>query len=239
MWDNHRLLNGIATGLYLVSGGLIAYAALIFVINLPIFPLREVEVTGRMTHTTRDQVHGVVTGQFSGNFFTLNLEHARSAFEKLPWVRTANVRRQWPDRLTVEVEEHVAVARWRDIALVDTYGDVFEAATDETLPTFIAPDGTSMEVAQRYAAFQKLLQPLGKFPVQIVLSERRAWQIKLNDGDLLQLGREQMDDRLQRFVYAYSRTLAALPSRTYRIDLRYPNGFAVRGGAAIIKTHGA
>jgi cell division protein FtsQ len=201
---------------------------LMAIIALPIFPLREVEVTGRIAHTTRDQVQSIVGAQLKGTFFTLDLEATRAAFQRLPWVRQANVRRQWPDRLEVEIEEHVALARWRDTALVNTYGEVFEAATSELLPTFIAPEGTSAEVAQRYGEFRQLLSPLAKRPLQVLLSERRAWQLKLDDGDVLELGRSRMAERLQRFVTAYDRTLAQLPARAYRVDLRYPNGFAVR-----------
>lgn len=239
MWDNHRLLNGIASGLYAVSGALILYGVLMAIIRLPIFPLRDVEVKGRVAHTTRDQVQAILAGRLKGNFFTLDLEAARTAFQKLPWVRQAKLRRQWPDRLEVEIEEHVALARWRDSALVNTYGEVFEAATSEVLPVFTAPEGTSAEVAQQYETFRQLLAPLGKRPGEVLLSERRAWQLKLEDGDVLELGRSRMDERLQRFVSAHSRTLALLPARPYRVDLRYPNGFAVRTQGFAARARGA
>jgi cell division protein FtsQ len=228
MWDDHRLLNGIASGLYACAALLILYGVVMAVIQLPIFPLREVEMSGRVTHTTRDQVQSIVSGQLRGNFFTLDLEATRNAFQQLPWVRRANLRRQWPDRLHVEIEEHVALARWRDSALVNTYGELFAAASSEALPVFVAPDGTSAEVAQRHAAFQRLLVALDKRPVQVTLSERRAWEVRLDDGYVLELGRSHMEERLRRFVSAYDRTLAQLPARGYRVDLRYPNGFAVR-----------
>lgn len=230
MWDNHRLLNGMAAGLYAVAFTLLAYAVLTAILRLPVFSLREVALSGSLEHTTRDQVESLVSSQLAGNFFTLDLEEARAAFQKLPWVRTANLRRQWPDRLEVEIEEHVAFARWRDIALVNTYGEVFEAATDAALPVLAGPDGTSLEMVHRYGAFAEALALVGKRPVQVVLSQRRAWQVKLDTGDVLELGREQVEERLQRFVSAYGRTLGQLPARAYRIDLRYPNGFAVRGG---------
>jgi len=239
MWDNHRLLNGIASGLYAVSGVLILYGVLMAIIRLPIFPLRDVEVKGRVAHTTGDQVQAILAGRLKGNFFTLDLEAVRTAFLKLPWVRQAKLRRQWPDRLEVEIEEHVALARWRDSALVNTYGEVFEAATGEVLPIFIAPEGTSAKVAQQYETFRQLLASLGKRPREVLLSERLAWQLKLDDGDVLELGCSRMEERLQRFVWVHDRTLALLPAHPYRIDLRYPNGFAVRTQAFGARAHGA
>ena len=128
MWDDHRMLNGIADWVYALALLLILYGALMLIIRLPVFPIHEVVVTGSIAHTTRDQVLDIVSGRLKGNFFTQDLEQARLAFEKLPWVRHASLRRQWPDRLFVEIEEHVAIARWRDAALVNSFGEVFEAA---------------------------------------------------------------------------------------------------------------
>ncbi len=150
------LLNALADTLYGVAAVLILYGVLMMVIQLPVFPLREVEVTGRIARTTPDQVHAIVAGELKGNFFTLDLDATRTAFQKLPWVRRATLRRHWPDRLEVDIEEHVVLARWRDSALVNTYGEVFEAATSEVLPVFIAPEGAAAEVAQRYEAFRDL-----------------------------------------------------------------------------------
>ena len=238
MWDNDRLLNRFADGLYGLAAVLILYGVLMAITQMPIFPLREVELTGRIAHTTRDQVHAIMAGQLKGNFFTLDLDAARATFQKLPWVRRVTVRRQWPDRLDVDIEEHIALAHWRESALVNTYGELFEAATSEDLPVFIAPDGTAAELVQRYQAFRNLLEPLGKRPVQVLLSDRRAWELKLDDGDVLELGRSQMDERLQRLVTSYDRTLARLPDRHYRIDLRYPNGFAVRTSRVALRAPG-
>jgi cell division protein FtsQ len=138
----------------------------------------------------------------------------------------------------VDIEEHVALARWRESALVNTYGELFVAATSEILPVFIAPEGAAAEVVQRYEAFRRLLEPLGKRPVQVFLSDRRAWELKLDDGDVVELGRSEMEERLQRLVTAYDHTLARLSDQSYRIDLRYSNGFAVRSSRVAPRASG-
>jgi cell division protein FtsQ len=222
------MLTALANTLYVLAGLSIVYVIGLEVVRLPIFPIRAIEVSGQIAHTTRNQVEQIVSRELKGNFFTLDLEQARAAFEKLPWVRTANVRRQWPDHLQVELEEQIAVARWHDTALVNSYGEAFEAASNETLPVFIGPQGSAAEVHRQYQSFARALSVLDKTPKEVVLSDRGAWRITLNDGQVLELGREQMDERLQRFVAAYPRTLAQLPPMRLRIDLRYPNGFTVR-----------
>ena len=89
---------------------------------------------------TREQIDGVVRNAVSGNFFTVDLEATRKAFVKLPWVRTASVRRIWPQGLEVTLEEHMALARWAGGALVNFQGEIFNAASDEPLPEFEGPE---------------------------------------------------------------------------------------------------
>lgn len=228
MWDDHRLLNGIATVLYAVAGLLIIYAVLMSIIRLPVFALREIAVTEPVRHTTGDQLDAIATHELRGNFFTLDLEAARAAFEKLPWVRKATLRRAWPDRLHVALEEHVALARWQQTALVNTHGEVFEAASAARLPVFVGPDGAAAEMAAQYAAFRDVLGTIGRAPTELRLSGRRAWQVKLDDGGLLELGRQDVVQRLARFVSVYPRIAGQLSRKASRIDLRYPNGFAMR-----------
>ncbi len=195
--------------------------------RLPVFPLREVRITQELAHVTPDQVETIVAHEFSGNFFTLDLARARAGFEKLPWVRNVNVRRQWPDRLDVTLEEHVPLGRWGSAALVNTYGELFAAAYDGDLPLFVGPPGSAKEIAIQYGYFQRSLGALGVAPVQVQVSARRAWQVRLASGLTLELGRENVEARLDRFVAVYARTVGQLQRRITYVDLRYPNGFAV------------
>jgi cell division protein FtsQ len=126
------------------------------------------------------------------------------------------------------------------------------------LPDFAGPDGTSAEVAQLYAELGRQLAQLNKSAshdcslprergrvgerdsvhgtctdvnlqvTQISLSARHAWQLRLDNGMVLELGRENMQQRLARFVAV--RKMDDLGGAKY-VDLRYRNGFAVRQGS--------
>lgn len=228
MWDNAVALNRSAGLLYGAAALLIVYGCIHYVVHLPVFPLREIRVIGDVGHVTNDQVAAVISRELRGNFFTVDLVQAREAFEKLPWVRKVNVRRQWPDRLELTVEEHQPLARWGSTALVNAHGEVFEAAISSTLPVFSGPEGTASEVVARYAEFDHLLVPIGRKVVVIALSARRAWQLRLDNGMVLHLGRENLEGRVAGFVSVYQRTVARLPQPPSHVDLRYSNGFAVR-----------
>jgi cell division protein FtsQ len=184
--------------------------------------------TNGLKHVTREQVEDTVRGQLMGNFLTVDLEAVRNAFGKLPWVRVAYVRRVWPQSLEVMLEEHVALARWGGAALVSTHGEVFNAASEDQLPLFEGPEESSGEMVRQYRAFSRLLRPLEQNIDYMKLSPRRAWRVRLGDGTMLELGREQMETRLERYVLAHARGTMELGQRLSYVDLRYPNGFAAR-----------
>ena len=227
MWDDHRLLNQVASALFALAALVVLYGAVMLVIRMPAFAIREVHVSGDIHHTTREQVTSIAD-ELRGTFFTVDLERARAGFEKLPWVRKAQLRREWPDLLEVTLEEHVPLARWRDIGVVNTHGELFQAATDATLPVFVGPDGTSEEMTGHYVQFRDTLAAIGRAPAEVRLSSRRAWNLRLDDGRVLELGRQDVVGRLARFAAVYPRIAGQLPDQRHRIDLRYSNGFAVR-----------
>lgn len=218
----------LANLLYALAAVLLLYGLLFLAVHLPLFPLREVQVVGALNHVTREQVEAIVKRELKGGFFTVRLDGARRAFEKLPWVRGVDLRRKWPDRLVVGLEEHTALARWGDSGLVNYFGEVFEAASDPALPLFSGPAGSAQEVMHRYRTFAAALAAIRRQPAEVRLSSRRAWQLRLDDGAVLELGRDQVDARLERFVAAYPRTVGRLARGAGYVDLRYPNGFSVR-----------
>ncbi len=228
MWDKPTLLNWIANLLFALSVVVMLYAVLFAVVHLPIFPLREVKVDGELSHVNREQVKLIVAKHLKGNFFTLDLVKARNAFEKLPWARNVSLRRRWPDTLEVVIEEHQALARWGTIALVNTHGELFHAASGSDLPVFYGPGDGVIEVASQYGEFSKILKTANLEIANLALTPRRAWEITTSDGMVVELGRIEMQPRLEKFVRVYSRTIASLNMKVTYADLRYPNGFAVR-----------
>ncbi len=234
MWDDARQLDAIAKGLALIAVALLLWGTVSWAARQAPFAFREVVVRGALVHVDAANLESVVRRELSGTFFTMNLERARASLSKLPWVRNIALRRQWPQRLEVTVEEHVPFGRWNDTALVDTFGDVFAAAYDEALPQFAGPPDRAAEVAERYRESTAALAPLGLTVDAVRLSARGGWQITAKGASsrlAIELGREEPAVRLARFVGVYERTIGTLGragTRIEHVDLRYRNGFAAR-----------
>jgi len=224
------LAAGIVAGVALLGA---CFGALYWLLLPQHFPLTRVDLKGTLARTTTAQLEAALP-RASGNFFAADLAEIRARVERLPWVRHVAVRRVWPGRLEISIEEHVALARWgagdEMSALVNTHGERFTARTRDSLPAFIGPPGSEAEVARRYARFAAIVAPLGTKVERVVLSARHAWQLRLANGLHLALGRdpEAAELRLKSFVAAYPATLSEGGRRYEYVDLRYPNGFAVR-----------
>jgi cell division protein FtsQ len=229
VWDNPRILNiaaGVLVGIAVLA---FAVAGLALLLRSSFFPVTELEVKNALAKTTKEEIQAATRGRIDGNFFAVDTAGVRAALEQLPWVRRVSVRRVWPDRLEVTLEEHVPLARWGDDALVNSYGERFNGHTDQALPVLFGPAGTEPEVAQRYARFARLVAPLGAQLERVALTPRYAWQLQLASGLHIMLGRDVgAESRLTRFVDAYPATLGKIARRHEYVDLRYPNGFALR-----------
>ncbi|WP_035383337.1 cell division protein FtsQ/DivIB [Ferriphaselus sp. R-1] len=226
MWDDAKALRNLANALLGISLLLILAGAAHYVVHLPIFPLKTAKLAAAPIRISEEQVARVVRNELKGNFFTADLVHLRQSLEQLPWVRKVSLRREFPAQLEIALEEHQAVARWNGIELVNNHGEVFAAETEEELPEYYGPTGTAAEVMQKFADFGAQVKPLEQSVVQISLSPRRDWRLKLDDGLVLELGREDVGRRLARFVAVYHYSLASSAHKVSYVDLRYRSGFA-------------
>jgi cell division protein FtsQ len=235
MWNNVRQMNLASGALHAIFVLALLGAAGVYAIQRPEFRLREIQIDGDTQHINSPTVRASVVGHLKGNFFTVDLDTARAAFEQMPWVRHASVRRVWPNALAVTLEEYKPLGTWGNDQLVSVDGDLFTAnqgELDDDLPAFDGPEGTAKEVVARYHDFEKWFAPLDAKPEEVTLSARFAWTVKLSNGTQIELGRERNQDTLldrsKRFVASWPAVTGRWGKDIEYADLRYPNGFAVR-----------
>lgn len=247
-WHDTKLLNSVANALFTAALVSLMGASLWWISQRPMFTIRNVQVDADPAQPLR-YVHEpvlrtVVGDKVGGNFFFIDLHSVREAFEAVPWVRRATVRRVWPDALHVTLEEHRAFAIWNGDGLMNTHGEAFAANLDEAeeeraLPRLSGPAGSERLVLERYLEMIEALKPLKLTPVQLDLSARRAWSAKLSDGSTLLLGRDQgvsIPERLALWVEVYPKVAERIGQRAHTVDLRYPNGFAIRPVSAVAES---
>lgn len=216
--------------LVLVLSGLVygAYSINAWLDDEQQLPVRDIRVSGDLKYLVKADVEQAIRGNQPGSFFELDIQRALKDIEALPWVYRASIRKEWPNNLHVHVVEQQAAASWNGDMLLNTQGGTFSAGAPEgvTLPRLFGPEGSEQTALQGYRAMQALLLRSGVQVEELVLSERFSWNLRLNNGLRLNLGRDEFIDRLQRFVDIYP-LLQKDERQPEYVDLRYDTGLAV------------
>jgi len=163
-------------------------------------------------------------------FMSADLDDIQRAVEALPWVEHARIQRRWPNSLHVTVIEQTAAARWRESGLLNTRGQLFVRSATHVpaeLPRLSGPDGTESQVAQRYLSVQGRMLEAGMRIAALRLDERGAWELDLDSGVTVRLGRRDVEDRIDRFIHTASQVISHRLNEITYVDMRYSNGFAI------------
>ena len=242
-----RLMN--LTAAVLAAIGVLALVGMLalWVVRQPVFAVRSIRIEGDLAHNSVLTIRANATPRLAGNFSTLDLAAARRAFESVPWVRQAVVKRVWPNQLSVQLEEHRPVALWAegrsgdadanaaDDKLVNSHGEVFEAnlgdVEDDALPTLRGPEGSAPHMLALLARLQPVFDTLDLRIEALELSGRGSWRTELDSGAQVELGRGEDDEVVAR-TQVFAATLTQVTQHYQRplqyADLRHSEGYAVR-----------
>jgi cell division protein FtsQ len=193
-------------------------------------PVRVVSMDGSFQRVSPGQIEEAVRPFAREGFMSANLDDIQRAVEALPWVDHARIARHWPGSLHVAVVEQTAAARWGDSGLLNTRGELFVREATHVpaeLPRLSGPDGTELQVAQRYLAVQGRMLEAGLRIAALRLDERGAWEMDLDNGVIVRLGRRDVDERIDRFIRTASQVIAHRFNDINYVDMRYSNGFAI------------
>jgi cell division protein FtsQ len=236
-----RLMQWTASLMFVLAFIVCVASGMGWLLRHPAFSIQGITVRGNVTHSNAVTLRANVLPQLTGNFFTLNLMQARQAFEQIPWIRSALVRREFPNRLNVTLEEFFPVAQWAtegDGKFLSKEGTVFEVSADdvdpESLPLLAGPDSQAPFVLEMYKFLKPKFDPMDMTIDKLELSQRGSWTLQLDSGAVIELGQGTQQEISER-LHVFFKTLTQVASRYNRTatslmsaDLRYENGYALR-----------
>lgn len=227
-WRRRIVVLGAVAGLFLALG---LGFALWFAAPLLAGPaLTRLTVGGRLQHVDPNAVRAAAAANVGRGFFDTRVEKVSAAIRQIPWVAEADVRREWPHTLHVEITEEMPVARWNADGLIDAQGRVFvhgQAAAYKSLPLLSGDDADAQDVLAEYDTLAALVAPRGLAIAELDVDARGAATVELDDGIEVRLGREDAAARLARFTAMALPALGAKLAAVAYVDMRYTNGFAV------------
>jgi cell division protein FtsQ len=193
-------------------------------------PIRSIEINAPFQRVTALQIEAAIADELEDGFVSADLPRIRARLVALPWIDQAIVARRWPSRLQITVTEQVPAAIWDDSGLLNVRGELF--VTDARhipaeLPRLSGPDGRSDEVAKRYLAVRDRLIPAGLDLRSVHLDPRGSWDMTLQNGVGVRLGRRDVDARTELFLDVVADIVSGRAADIDYVDMRYSNGFTI------------
>lgn len=189
--------------------------------------LGRIAIKGELDARQKENVAATIRGHGSGS---PGIDEIRRLVADLEWVFEARVMRRWPDDVVIEIVKEVPIAWWNDDAFINAEGLVFTSPYVDlmSLPQLYGPEGTESEVMQHFQMLAKAISRIDQSIDTLSLEDRGSWNFETNEGIRVMLGKENIMDRVQRFLFVVERVgLAERMDDIEQIDVRYPNGLAV------------
>lgn len=196
----------------------------------PLFPIRYVRIEGAIQNLDVAKLRLALEPVVGTGYFSVSLQEIERSAKAHPWVDEVQVARLWPDTVVVSVSEQKPVVRWGDRALLNPRGERFQPENIEAfreLPVIFGPPGTENELLGMWNRLNDKLQRKGLSIAALDLSRRRAWAVRLNGGMEFHFGRQEPVQALDHFLELVPKLGEHKLTAIQRVDLRYPNGFAV------------
>ena len=209
---------------FLVMG----YQFFVIILNQPI---ASISLEGSFQKVKSNQVEGAIKHHLNIGFLSLSISEIQNDILKIEWVDSVKIAKRWPNKLEISIFEHTPVARWGEHGLLNDKGELFiEIDNQNHIPDLAylsGPNGTSLEVAQRYFILRDQLIPLGMNVKKVSMSSRGALAIILYNGIEINFGRENLDQRINLFIDISKNVISQKPDDIESVDMRYDKGFTI------------
>lgn len=236
----HQLLSWILISIAIISIAWSAHKVRTWIHNSYCGPISYIIFTGKRHYTTDIDINQLIVKlRVLNAFITQDVNVIQKQIESLSWIQQVSVRKQWPDTLKIHIVEYIPLACWNNFQIISTTGIIFKVPKEyrnddkKTMPSLYGPEGSEKNVLANYYVFNEILKSV-KFQVKSLhMDTRYSWQLILQDGIHLKLGRNNMIERLYYFIKIYPILIHKMnDNKKYidYIDLRYRSGFSVRWG---------
>ncbi|WP_328797735.1 cell division protein FtsQ/DivIB [Marinomonas vulgaris] len=193
------------------------------------FAIEKVEIQGDLEYTTHAALESEYVAFLGRSLLSVSLSEVLSSVLSSEWVQSAEIRKVWPNTLQILVHEHTPLAYWRNGQLISTSADIISPRRVPELPLthLHGPEDASDIVLEQFGLVSQVLSSSTLKVSVLTLEPRGAWRITFANGIEVKLGRDDILERLQRFIAVYESDLSGRMGLIDSVDARYPHGVAV------------
>jgi cell division protein FtsQ len=221
---------GVLTALIMCALFLAAHLVWIFLADARRFPVNTVQIEATWQHITHHQMEEILERYNGYSFFSLPVSRLLAELTALDWTDRVQIERSWPDVLKIRIVEKIPAFLWNNAMLTAT-GEIFNeggALKDSDLPQLKGALNRISDILQVYQKMSKILTIHGLHVAGLELRGNEAWELRLANGLLLRLGKQDPAMKVERFCKAYPALFREKTEQMASVDLRYPRGMAVQ-----------
>lgn len=228
----------VSLSLFTLACLLLTRLLYIYLGNTERYPINTIKMIASYEHISHQQLENILASYLTKSFFTLPVNQLYHTLTQLPWAEEIDIERIWPDTLKIVLKEKRPLATWNDVILT-TQGDIIAdqtaAAESHSLPHLSGPPQDLTDVLQMYKKMSKILSIYGLSVGTLERRQNHAWEMTLKNGIVLKLGKQDIPERLTRFCKAFPTVFAEKAEQLVSVDLRYPEGMAVKWQPAAVE----
>ena len=196
------------------------------------WPVSSVDVDKTGDNISSELLTEVINPTLAQGWFRLNINDVKKTVEDLSWVKSVKVSRVFPDKLTIKVAEHNAIARWGSTHLISDNGITFIVSNQEKFFDLPLLEMSKENIPKVFAAVLKINHAMKKLHFSrlttVKFSDKYGWEIVFDNKLLVMFMANDFVVNLDSFIRNYPLILASRKGVAPRlIDMRYYNGAAV------------
>lgn len=197
-------------------------------------PLASVMVEGDFRYISKERAMELISAEINEDFLQLDLMRMKTALESEPWIEHAALARRWPDALEVRITEQQPIARWGTEGFLNQRGELVRVGNIDALEDLPLLQGNAADagkIMQQYQDLSQLLRSRGLEVIELKCDNKKSWRLMLKGNVEVAIGRDQVMEKMRRFIMVYDQHLNEVWQDVIAIDVRYTNGVAVQWSA--------
>ena len=204
------------------------------------FTIESIHIEGSQYRVDPRTIERTAWRSVHGNYFSVNLNAIEEQLNEIPGVYAVAVRRVWPGALRISITESEGLTKWSELRPAGSLGterlvNLPPGRVLGQIPELSGPAKQRQAVFNTYLEADRRLWPLGLEITTVNLTRAGDWTFRIRSSQydtsasfLLVVGRQDPVVKLNDFAQVFEVALGSQADSIAAIDLRYPNGLAVR-----------